>query len=129
MALRPGMTGSVNVTVEIPWHAQAGDTQFLALTAGTAQTTITTTAALAAGWEDLLASPHAASDLAVVYNGGHLYQIGGYDGGYYGGVHAYEIAAGTWSPKSPMLAATARMDGAAIEGNIYVPGGQTADSA
>ena len=134
LTLEPGMSGMVDVTVEIPWHAEAGDTQSLVITAdpqlGDPVTgTVQTTAALAAGWQDLAASPHGTTGLAVVYEGGYLYQAGGYDsGGHHAGTYRYDLTGNTWETLSGMITATAHMDGAAIGGNIYVPGGETAES-
>jgi N-acetylneuraminic acid mutarotase len=135
LVLGPGSTDTVSVSVEIPWYAEAGDTQVLSVT-GTAQTSglvdetaLETMADLAAGWGDLAPSPHGARYLAVVYEDGHLYQIGGNDdGGYHDGTYAYDIATNAWLTMTSMLTATYHMDGAAIGGDIYVPGGQTAAS-
>jgi N-acetylneuraminic acid mutarotase len=136
LTLGAGMSGTVSVTVQIPSDAEAGAMQTLTVTAA-AQTSgvqddsvIETTAALASGWEDLAPSPHGARFLAVVYDDGHLYQIGGNDdGGYHDGTYAYDIAANTWMTMTSMITAAYNMDGAAIDGTIYIPGGETSAAA
>jgi N-acetylneuraminic acid mutarotase len=132
LTLDDGMSGTISVTVEIPWDAEVGAMQTLTVTAA-AQTSglggdavIATTSSLASGWEDLAPSPHGARYLAVVYDDGHLYQIGGNDGdGYHDGTYAYDIAANTWMTMTSMITAAYHIDGAAIDGNIYIPGGET----
>jgi uncharacterized repeat protein (TIGR01451 family) len=132
--LDAGMTGTVSVTVEIPWYATPGDGQMLNVTAVgqisglVGEATVETTAALATGWEDLEPAPHAARYLAVVYDDGYLYQIGGNDGGYHDGTYAYDIAANTWMTMTSMITAAYYIDGAAIDGNIYIPGGYVSGS-
>jgi N-acetylneuraminic acid mutarotase len=135
LTLGAGMSGAVTVTVEIPWDAEVGAMQTLTVTAA-AQTSgpgddavIKTTSALASGWEDLAPSPHGARYLSVVYDDGHLYQIGGNDDdGYHDGTYAYDIAANTWVTMTSMITAAYHIDGAAIDGNIYIPGGETSAS-
>ena len=135
LVLGPGYTETVSVTVEIPWYAAAGDTQVLSVTAAAQtgglvdETALETTAALATGWDDLAPSPYGARYLAVVYENGRLYQIGGNEGGYHDGTYAYDIATDTWMTMTSMITATYHMDGAAIAGDIYVPGGQAAASS
>jgi N-acetylneuraminic acid mutarotase len=134
LTLEPGTTGIANVTVEIPWYATAGDTQALVVTAdpqlGDPVTeTVQTTAALGANWEDLASSPRGGPGAAVVYENGSLYQIGGYGSeGPHDGTYRYDPAGNTWETMTDMITPTAYMDGAAIGGNIYVPGGETAAS-
>jgi uncharacterized repeat protein (TIGR01451 family) len=133
LALGPGASAMVTATVEVPWYADGGDNDLATITA-TGQSSglsddaqIQSAAQLGSGWNDLAPSPYGARYLAVVYDNGHLYQIGGNDAvGYHDGTYAYDIAADTWMTMTSMITPTYYMDGAAIDGNIYIPGGQSA---
>ncbi len=88
--------------------------------------TATTRVALVAGWGDLAPLPPAARptrDHSLVYAGGKLYKIGGYDGATQPYLDIYDVATDTWSTGADMPGARYWMDCVAIAGKIYCAGG------
>jgi uncharacterized repeat protein (TIGR01451 family) len=132
LMLAPGETGVVTVTVPISMAAAAGDNDEINVVAagsvysGTAA--LDTAVSLAKDWTFEANSPHGARFLAVVYHDDHMYQIGGYDGSAISDTFSYDIAGDYWLTMTGMITGVYYMDGAAIDGNIYVPGGQSASS-
>ena len=132
LSLDAGGTAVVTVTVQAPWLVEVGDSDVVtAAVTGQAsgltdQARLDTVATLASSWEDLAPSPHGAHHTAVVYDDGYLYQIGGDDGDHHGGVYAYDVAGDAWLTRTGLVTPVYGIDGAAIGGNVYIPGGESA---
>ncbi|MBI4916793.1 MAG: PKD domain-containing protein [Acidobacteria bacterium] len=122
---------NVTVTVHIPWTAAIGDSDVLTVTAteGTGTysdtATATTQAGLASGWQDYanLPTARATRNHALVYAGGKLYKIGGYNGAATVFVDIFDIATNTWSTGADLPAARYWIDCEEISGKIYCAGG------
>ncbi len=133
--LAPGENFQFTVIHHIPWAAAAGDADVLEVraTAGSLMeiATATTSAAIAAGWEDvndLIPVEREVRAPSVVYWDGKLYKIGGY--GYPGGVGGaqawldiYDIATGAWTAGADMPGIRYWLNCEAIDAKIYCAGG------
>ena len=142
--LADGESWEFQVSVHIPWTANAGDSDMLTVTVSgggeTDSATMTTTASIVEGWQDYANSPVDRGTRApsVVYWDGKLYKIGGY--GYIGTTGAarpwldiYDIATDTWSQGTDMDAGRYWIDCEAIdltgtEPKIYCAGGYLASA-
>ena len=132
VTLAPHATDYVTLTVDVPWSVGFGATDTVTVT-GTAQASaqtasgrVTNIASLAPSWEDVASAPKKVRSHAVVADGGYIYRIGGWDGvagGVSAVVHRYDIAANTWTTMTSMSTAVQFIDAVALDGKIYVPGG------
>jgi hypothetical protein len=130
-----GGAENVSVTVHVPGASATGSSDLLTVTATAATTgtytgsaTATTTAALASGWLDLanVTDARGVRFHSVVYAGGKLYKIGGYNGtAAQAWLDIYDVAGNTWTAGADMPAALYYIDCEAISGKIYCAGGYT----
>lgn len=115
------------VTVRVPPSIRPGVTEPITITAtgtsGTAQATVTTSADLISGYQDLASAPRPVRNESVVFWDGKLYKIGGYDGAAQAYLDIYDIAADTWTAGADMPGARYWIDCVAIAGKIYCAGG------
>ena len=124
------MTGTISVTVVVPWYAGGMESGELAVTASgqggaTAEAEIVTMASLASGYADVANLPagRGTSDHALVYNSGKLYKIGGRNASTRAWLDIYTLATNTWTGGADMPGARTWIDGVAIGSKIYVAGG------
>ncbi len=130
LALAAGETGMITVTVPIS-GATGDNDEINVVAAGSVYSdaaVLNTSVGLAKEWTFKADSLRGARFLAVVYDDDRLYQIGGYDGSAVSDTHAYNIAGDYWLTMTGMITGVYYIDGAAIDGNIYVPGGQSASN-
>lgn len=81
-------------------------------------------------WESLASLPAARSRLALVALDDVLVAVGGEEaGGPTGAVDVYDPETNGWLPRADLPVAVANVQGAAIDGAIYIPGGTAADGA
>ncbi len=137
LALDPGASGVVTVTVEVPWLT-GGDTDVVTITAAAQGSGLndlalldTTSYDLAMGWESITPTLRGTRYHAVAYYDDALYQFGGETGWWtwIDQVNRYDIAADSWTTTTVMLSGTYGMDAVTIGDKIYIPGGNVSTVA
>jgi uncharacterized repeat protein (TIGR01451 family) len=129
LTLPSGGSETITAYVAVPCQAAVGDQDLATIvaqsTAFSATAELETEAPLGSRWEDRALAPgDGARYPAVVYWDGNLYQMGGENPNAVTDTFRYEIATDSWYTMTGMITPVTRMDGAAIDGSIYVPGGQ-----